>query len=58
MRHLDELAVAAQADRGPNSNPGVGAEHRMGYFEGDGEDVFACECVLPGPLESMPGSAT
>src|SRR5205807_2076808 len=42
--HLDQFAVAAQADRGPDADRAV-AEDVVGDFQGDGVDVVAGEVV-------------
>ena len=47
--HLDELAVLHRFDRGPDSDQRVGAEHRVGYFEGDGED----DLIGVGPRDGL-----
>ena len=54
--HLDQFAVAAQADGGPHADDGVGAEQVVGYFQGDGVDVVVGEVVVSGPVESVQGA--
>src|ERR1700761_3285323 len=53
---LHEHAVAAHADRGPDSDHRIGAEHLAGHLQRYGQDVPVGEGVLPGPVESMKGA--
>jgi len=53
---LLEYAVALSADRGPHADHRVGAEHVVGYLQGDGVNVVVGEVVVPGPDESVQGA--
>ena len=54
---LDQRAVAlALADRRPQADHRVGAEHVVRHFHHDREDVPVRERVLAGPLEAVEGA--